>query len=246
MTHDERDEGASTGFALADFLSDTMRNRPEALLLMAAGAALMMTRGHGFGLADLASGAGSRSSAMGSRGRRRQAARGPASGIGERLHSAADTAAHLASDMRERVGDQVDDLRETAGDYAGRVARRAQDAREAVAQRSGEVIERARSGLQENIDYMLHEQPLALGALSLLAGVAIGAALPRTGIETSATGAAAGRMIDAARRSAQGPIEALKSAAGEAGEKLKEAVVDGPLDAARQRDPSSRDPAKSP
>ena len=45
MTHDQRDEDMMQGGAgVADFISQTLRNRPEALLLMAAGAALMMTR----------------------------------------------------------------------------------------------------------------------------------------------------------------------------------------------------------
>ena len=167
--------GRSNG-GLADFVSDTMRHRPEALLLMAAGAALMLTRGRGFGLSELWSGAGSQGDA--------------AHGVGERIHAAADSATHLASDMRERVGEQVEDLREAVGDYAERAAHRAQEKREALTRRTGAAIERARAGVQENIDYMLREQPLALGAVSLLAGIAIGAALPRTEIEADAIGLA--------------------------------------------------------
>ena len=163
--------GRSNG-GLADFVSDTMRHRPEALLLIAAGAALMLTRGRGFGLSELWSGAGSQGDA--------------AHGVGERIHAAADSASHLASDMRE----QVDDLRETVSDYAGRAAHRAQEKREALTRRTGAAIERARAGLQENVDYMLREQPLALGAVSLLAGMAIGAALPRTSLEADAIGLA--------------------------------------------------------
>ena len=162
--------------SLADFVSDTMRHRPEALLLMAAGAALMLTRGRGFGLSEFWSGSVARSDA--------------ALGVGERIHAAADSATHLASDMRERVGEQVDDLRETVSDYAERAAHRAQDTREALTRRTGAAIERARSSMQENIDYMLREQPLALGAVSLLAGIAIGAALPRTEIEADVAGLA--------------------------------------------------------
>ncbi len=165
--------GRSDG-GLADFVSDTMRHRPEALLLMAAGAALMLTRGRGFGLSELLSGSNAR--------------RDGAQGVGQRIHAAADSATHLASDLRERVGERVEDLRETVGDYAERAAHRAQEKREALTRRTGAAIERARSGMQENIDYMLREQPLALGAVSLLAGIAIGAALPRTVLETDAVG----------------------------------------------------------
>lgn len=177
---------APSGGGLADFVSDTMRHRPEALLLMAAGAALMLTRGRGFGLSELWSGAGSRNDA--------------AQGIGERIHAAADSATHVASDMRGRVGEQVDDLRETVSDYAERAAHGAQEKREALTRRTGAAIERARSRMQDNIDYMLREQPLALGAVSLLAGIAIGAALPRTAIEADVAGLAREPLREGASR----------------------------------------------
>jgi hypothetical protein len=232
MINEGRDEGMTQrGSGLGDFISDTMRNRPEALLLLAAGAALLMTRGRGFGLADLVPGSGAISDA--------------APRIAERLHTAADTASHLASDMRERVEDQVDDLREAAGDYAGRAVRRTQETREAVTRRTGAMIENARTGMQENIDYMLHEQPLTVGALSLLAGIAIGAALPRTRLETGALGAAGNELADAAWRGARGPMEAFKTAAGEVGETLQEAVAAGARDADTLRDLASRASTRS-
>ena len=53
-----QDPSRRSNGGLADFVSDTMRHRPEALLLIAAGAALMLTRGRGFGLSELWSGAG--------------------------------------------------------------------------------------------------------------------------------------------------------------------------------------------
>jgi len=218
MINERHEEGSlQRGAGIADFISRTMRNRPEALLLMAAGAALMMARGRGLGQHD-----------------------GVAAGIGERLHSAADTAAHMASDLRQRVGEQVEDLRESVGDYAERATHRAQEGREALTHRTGEVFEQARTGLRENVDYMLREQPLALGALSLLAGVAIGAALPRTVIET--------RTVRVAReplRGAQGRRETLRSAVGDVGEKVKEAIAGGVAEADKLREAAMRATTKA-
>ena len=211
------DEALQRGAGFADFISQTMRNRPEALLLMAAGAALMLARGRGLGQHD-----------------------GAATGIGERLHSAADTAAHMASDLRQRVGERVEDLRESVGDYAERATHRAQEGREALTHRTGEVFEQARSGLRENVDHMLREQPLALGALSLLAGVAIGAALPRTVIEP--------RPVRVAReplRGAQGRMDTLRSAVGEVGEKVKEVVAGGVAEAEKLREAATRATTKA-
>ena len=211
---DERHEDGSMqrGAGIADFISQTLRNRPEALLLMAAGAALMLARGRGLGQHD-----------------------GAASGIGERLHAAADTAAHMASDLRQRVGEQVEDLRESVGDYAERATHRVQEGSEALTHRTGEVFEQARTGLRENVDYMLREQPLALGALSLLAGVAIGAALPRTVIET--------RTVRVAReplRGARGRMDTVRSAVGEVGEKVKEAIAGGVAEGDKLREAAMR------
>ena len=201
MTHDQRDEDMMQGGAgVADFISQTLRNRPEALLLMAAGAALMMTRGRGLGFRE--------------------------GGVGERLHAAADSAAHLSSDVRHRIGDQVDDLRQSVGEYAERATHRAQEGREALARRTGAVIERARSGMQDNIGHMLREQPLALGALSLLAGVAIGAALPRTVIESRTLGVAREPL-----RGTQSRMEAFRSAVGDVGEKVRDVVAGGVAEA---------------
>ena len=218
MINERHDEGSlQRGSGIADFISQTMRNRPEALLLMAAGAALMLARGRGLGQHD-----------------------GAASGIGERLHAAADTGAHLASDLRHRVGEQVEDLRESVGDYAERATHRAQERREALTHRTGEAFDRARSGMRENVDYMLREQPLALGALSLLAGVAIGAALPRTVIET--------RTVRVAReplRGAPGRMDTLRSAVGEVGEKVKEAIAGGVAEAEKLREAATRATTKA-
>ena len=219
MINERYEEGSlQRGAGFADFISQTMRNRPEALLLMAAGTALMLARGRGFG----------------------QQEGGVAAGIGERLHSAADTAAHMASDLRQRVGERVEDLRESVGDYAERATHRAQEGRETLTHRSGEAFEQARTGLRENVDYMLREQPLALGALSLLAGVAIGAALPRTVIET--------RTVRVAReplRGAQGRRETLRSAVGEVGEKVKEAIAGGVAEAEKLREAATRATTKA-
>jgi len=217
MINERHDEGSlQRGAGVADFISQTMRNRPEALLLMAAGAALMLARGRGLHLHEGASG-------------------GVAAGIGERLHSAADTAAHMASDLRQRVGEQVEDLRESVGDYAERATHRAEEGREALTHRTGEAFEQARRGLRENVDYMLREQPLALGALSLLAG-----ALPRTVIET--------RTVRVAReplRGAQGRRETLRSAVGDVGEKVKEAIAGGVAEADKLREAAMRATTKA-
>ena len=202
------------GSGLAEFMSETMRNRPEALLLMAAGAALLMTRGRGFGLSDIVSGA-------------REATH-----FDEGVQAVADTAAQAAS----TVSAQVEGLRGAVGDYAGRAAHQVQEGGEALMDTAGETFERVRSTLQENIDYMVRERPLMLGAMGLLAGVAIGAALPRTMFERDAMRFA--RRPERAERR-----ERFRAAVGEAGQAAREAFKGRMSEAAETRDAQTKTPS---
>ncbi len=208
------------GSGLGEFMSDTMRNRPEALLLMAAGAALLMTRGRGFGLSDIVSGA-------------REATH-----FDEGMHAVADTAAQTASSVRERVGTQVEELRDTVGEYAERTAHQVQEGSEALMDTAGETIDRARSSLQENFNYMLREQPLMLGALSLAAGVAIGAALPRTIFEKDA-------MRLARQPLRQDRRERFRSAVGEAAQTARENLAGRSSEAGEARETQTKTPSQS-
>ena len=208
MTDQWRTEGMTRrGAGFSVFVSDTMRNRPEALLLMAAGAALLMTRGRGFGLSDLVSGA-------------REATH-----FDEGLKAAADTAAQTASNVTERVGAQVEGLRDTVGEYAERTAHQMQESSEALMETAGETFERARTTLQANFNHMLREQPLMLGAMGLLAGVAIGAALPRTLFERDAM-----RLVREPQRTSMG----RRSGASETGPAGRESAKGGAAEASQQ------------
>ncbi len=208
------------GSGLGEFVSETMRNRPEALLLMAAGAALLMTRGRGFGVSDLVSGA-------------REVTH-----FDEGMHAVADTASQAASDVRERVGAQVEGLRGAVGEYAERATRQMQEGSEALMDTAGETFDRARSSLQENFDYMMREQPLMLGALGLLAGVAIGAALPRTMFERDAM-----RLARQSRRMER--RERLRSAVGEVAETAREALKGRLGEAGEKREAQTKAPSQS-
>lgn len=202
------------GSGLAEFMSETMRNRPEALLLMAAGAALLMTRGRGFGLSDIVSGA-------------REATH-----FDEGVQAVADTAAQAAS----TVSAQVEGLRGAVGDYAGRAAQQVQEGGEALMDTAGETFERARSTLQENIDYMVRERPLMLGAMGLIAGVAIGAALPRTMFERDAM-----RLVRTPARAER--RERFRAAVGEAGQAAREAFKGRMSETAETRDAQTKTPS---
>lgn len=203
------------GSGLGDFLSETMRNRPEALLLMAAGAALLMTRGRGLGLSDIVSGARD------------------ATHFDEGMRAVADTATQTAADMRERVGAQVEGLRESVGEMAERATHQMQEGSDALMDTAGETFERARSSLQENFDYMMREQPLLLGALGLAAGIAIGAGLPKTLFERDA-------MRFVREPSGVGRRGRLRAAVGEVAETAREALAGRKSEAEAAREAQAR------
>ena len=197
--------GTASRSGLTEGLSGLLSHRPDAL---------MMTRRRGPGFRE--------------RGNSMRAATGSArAGVA----SAADLASDYASGIRDRFSEQVDELRESAGDYAGRATRYAQETGQAITDRSQEVMDRARSGLRSTIDDVLREQPLMLGALGLAAGATLAVLLPPTEVENRTLGGSRDQLAKAAGRVAHDRFEQLKAAAGEAGEKVKDALTSGTLDA---------------
>jgi ElaB/YqjD/DUF883 family membrane-anchored ribosome-binding protein len=166
---------------------------------MAAGMALMMTKTR-VGLSDLWS--GNQSNSMGS-GR----------------HFSPN-----APSMTSRMSESIDELREAAGDYTQRARDYVSETTDTVTQQSSQMIEKARSTVQENVSWMLEEQPLVLGAIGLAAGAIIGAILPETEMENRTLGTARDELAETAKSMAKDRVDALKSMAGEVGERVGEVM----------------------
>lgn len=229
----EADGHASYG-GTADWLISTARRNPEAVLVLAAGLALLVRGGSNW-----------------SRGRvRSQEHRGPSmdvyeegryededhEGGGERrrgrlgavresLSGVAVTASEYASGVTGRVADVTERAYETAGsymasasDYAEQSARRLREQAERARRRAYRLGDRA----YRQADEMLHEQPVAVAALGLAAGAAIAALLPRVEIEQRTLRPARDALADVANRT----VERVKEAAGEAGRRLQDKATD--------------------
>jgi ElaB/YqjD/DUF883 family membrane-anchored ribosome-binding protein len=72
--------------------------------------------------------------------------------------------------------------------------------------RAGQVTDAARSQLdraKSGIDYLVHEQPLALGAVGLAIGALLGAAAPRTRVEEQVMGEASQNITQKAKEVAE-------------------------------------------
>jgi hypothetical protein len=202
-----------------DWLMGTARRNPEALLLLAAGACLLMRSG------------GSASARMAPRTRSdaregnyspdaARRARNTAADMREGVSHVAGSAADYASDVKERISD-------AASGYAGSVSEFADDARRAITERSERWQREARSQLEGGMERLLREQPLAVAVAGLAAGAAVAALFPSTKLENQTFGGTREALADAAGRAGERVMEA----AGKAGERLKDAAEERGLSA---------------
>jgi len=214
----QSDSGSAPGASSPmDWVSATVRNKPEALLLLAAGCALMI--GAGRSVVKSSPPSGLRRSGV-------DAWNAPgaanAAGVADRISSFGSQAAGAAAD---KAASYAGSLSDAASSYAGAVSDYAQSAGQGVADRSGRLLSQTQSSLEAGLDYLIHEQPLMLAALGLAAGAAIGAALPATDVENRALGETRDQLAQAATHAAGDQLSRLKNVAGTVGEKVKEAAT---------------------
>jgi len=139
-----------------DWLIGTAKRHPEALLVLAAGCALLMRSGGGSSQGAFTQ---SSSESAGSDGR-------------WQVSRATEKASGIASDLKDRATD----VASSVSDYAGGVGR-------TISAETSQIAGQAQSTLQTGFGHLLQEQPLALVVLGLAAGAAIATLLPATEVE---------------------------------------------------------------
>jgi len=200
-----------TSQAGGDWLMDKARRHPEALLLLAAGACLLMRSGkNGSARPGIHSRSQRSEGAYSAEWGRRSSSM--ASGMHEGVSRAADTADY-ASDVKDRIS-------ETAAGYADSVSQFAGDASRAASEHAERWQREARSQVQRGVERVLREQPLVVAVAGVAAGVAVAALLPATRMENQAFGGARDALTDAGGKAGERVMEA----AGKAGERLKDAA----------------------
>src|SRR5262245_32857219 len=195
----------STG---SDWLINAFKQNPEGMLLLAAGAVLLMRKA-----IPTAATATAGSDADGNGG----------------LARAAATAKQSASEF-------VEETMQTAGAYASSAADYAGQAKRAVGEQSERVIKKAQTTLQSSIGRVVQEQPLSVAIAGLAAGAAVAALLPSTDVERKTLGPigdqvsdVAGRVGDQLKEATAKAGETLKNAAEQRGltkEGLKEVATE--------------------
>jgi hypothetical protein len=191
------------------WLIGTAKRNPEALLVLAAGCALMM-RGGGS--------SSNRGSAVGYDrdyyGNREPQARPPGSWREAATQAVEGATAH-ASDIKDRVTDAASSYASSVSDYAGSVGR-------TISTQTSRLADQTQSSVGTGIGYVLREQPLALVVLGVAAGAALAALLPSTEVENQTLGPAHEAIAGAAGKVG----ENLMDAVGEAGERLKQGAAE--------------------
>jgi hypothetical protein len=211
-------EDQSYGHA-ADWLIGTAKRNPEALLVLAAGCALLMRSG---GLSVPRP-----SREYGGGGYENPGAASGPKRLRENLSQAADGAAEYAADVQGRISRAASAAAETAGEYTDSVTDYAADLGRNVSEQASQFADRAQSTVRAGVGRVLREQPLAVVVLGVAAGAALAALFPSTEVEDGALGPAREAIADATAKVGKN----LAEAAGEAGQRLKQAATERGLDA---------------
>jgi hypothetical protein len=122
-------------------------------------------------------------------------------------HDATDTVSHFAQDAGHRVAEVAGGARDAAMHFAGDARVRGQR----VVRGAGRQIMRAERGIEST----LRENPLALGAVAIAIGAAIGLSLPHTRVEDEWMGDTKERLLHQAEGMAGQAIHKAEEAVGQ-------------------------------
>jgi ElaB/YqjD/DUF883 family membrane-anchored ribosome-binding protein len=142
-----------------------------------------------------------------------------------------DTASNAYETVSETTGQALESVKGAASSAYGSVTDAASKAYSSVNdyahtayEKAGEYGHQAR----EKYDYYIEENPLAVGAVALAVGAAVGLALPVTRYESELMGEYSQQVLDKAQTAAGGLVDRVKEVASEAqktlGDEVKTAV----------------------
>jgi len=186
-----------------EWILNVIKRNPEGLLLLAAGAVLMMRTN-------------TPESSAAVHGGIQGAAGKTASEVTEAVTNSAQRTMDAASSYASTTSDIARQTMDTARSYASSAAEYAGQAKRVVEDQSDRAVRQTRSMAQG----VLQNQPLAIVAAGLAAGAALAAAFPPTTLEKEALGPVGDQMSKAAARFG----DQLKQATAKAGDKLKTAA----------------------
>jgi ElaB/YqjD/DUF883 family membrane-anchored ribosome-binding protein len=108
--------------------------------------------------------------------------------------------------MRQTQGSgTLDNVRETASDLANRSTQALSDL--------GTKAKNTASSVTTRFEQVLHDNPLAIGAVAVAAGTAVGLVLPATRFESEYIGETGERLVDSVEDVARGALDKVQDAA---------------------------------
>lgn len=116
----------------------------------------------------------------------------------------------------DKVGNTAGRVGDTAGQVVGNVQQTAGDVMQNVQQTAGQVpyqVQGVARQVQDNAGRMIQENPLAVGAIALALGTAVGMALPSTQKEQQILGQARDNLIDKAETKASDAMSKVEETA---------------------------------
>jgi hypothetical protein len=206
------EDAGRTAQHTSNSIIDTIRENPVPAALAALGIGWLIVRGREAGSAN----GGYRASDW------RYADRGSTYGYApyEAGQGDGESITDRMSEAGEQIRQRTDALGQQAQRAAGDVAERSQ---QALSQAQWQA-ERAAAQAQRQFDRTLQENPLALGALALGVGAAIGLAIPETRQERELLGEQRDQLVSQIGQVATAALGEAEKAARETGQQLQEAA----------------------
>jgi len=134
-------------------------------------------------------------------------------GVIERVRGTAGDVAHRAEDAASQVAHAAGNMAHHTQERVGALAHRVEDRAQEMGRRARWEAQR----LEHRLEDSFYDNPLALGALAIAAGAAVGLALPQTRRENEWIGEARDQLVDKARDAAQTALERVGQAAEQMG-----------------------------
>lgn len=129
--------------------------------------------------------------------------------------------------VQDRAGDLADRARETASNVTGNVTETASNLADRAQETASNLADQAQyqaQRVEDRFESALHSNPLAVGAVALAVGTAVGLALPQTDRENRLMGEARDNLIDRAQDMAQDTLGRVQDVASEVVDETKQTV----------------------
>ena len=129
-----------------------------------------------------------------------------ASGLSDTLHDKANSMSGAVHDKTDSMRTQTQGFKDKAADMRSSTSDSMSSARQTVsekAQTASETMRNQTAKAKSGFQYMLEEQPLALGAIGIAVGALLGATLPATERENRLMGKTSDRITDKVKMKAE-------------------------------------------